>query len=107
MYTLAAVCTEFSIRCDGVPVGTIKKGMTGNGRASKQDIINATRSCGFKPFDDNEADAIALLLTEIQALQNSERVIPAPVGKANNGWNVTFLSEASLRRTHVPCCLLM
>lgn len=71
MYTLAAVCTEFSIRCDGVPVGTIKKGMTGNGRASKQDIIDATHSCGFKPFDDNEADAITLLLTKIQALQNS------------------------------------
>jgi len=45
----------------GVPVGTIKKFATGKGNAGKPDMIEAVRQWGFKPVDDNEADAIALL----------------------------------------------
>jgi hypothetical protein len=50
----------------GVPVGTIKKYATGRGNADKQAMIAAARSHGFSPVDDNEADAIAILLWAIE-----------------------------------------
>jgi crossover junction endodeoxyribonuclease RuvC len=43
----------------GVPV--IKKAWTGKGNARKEDMVARCRELGFKPEDDNEADAIALL----------------------------------------------
>ncbi len=36
--------------------------MTGKGNADKAAMIAAIRARGFRPTDDNEADAIALLL---------------------------------------------
>jgi len=49
-----------------VPVGTIKKFLTGQGNANKQAMIDAARAEGFSPADDNEADAIAILLWAIE-----------------------------------------
>jgi Holliday junction resolvasome RuvABC endonuclease subunit len=63
MHTLAAVCEEHCIKCIGIPVTTIKKFATGNGRATKEEMIAAARSRGFNPVDDNAADALAILLT--------------------------------------------
>ena len=45
----------------GVPVGTIKRHVTGKGNADKAAVIAAVRALGFEPQDDNEADALALL----------------------------------------------
>ena len=45
----------------GVPVGTIKRHVTGKGNADKDAVIAAVRARGFDPADDNEADALALL----------------------------------------------
>jgi hypothetical protein len=45
----------------GVPVGTIKRHVTGKGSASKEAVIAAVRALGHDPVDDNEADALALL----------------------------------------------
>jgi Holliday junction resolvasome RuvABC endonuclease subunit len=45
----------------GVPVGTIKRHVTGRGNADKAAVIAAVRRLGFDPKDDNEADALALL----------------------------------------------
>jgi hypothetical protein len=50
----------------GVPVGTIKRHATGKGNAPKQAMIDAARKRGFSPTDDNEADAIAILLWAIE-----------------------------------------
>lgn len=50
----------------GVPVGTIKKYLTGKGNAPKQAMIDAARARGFSPADDNEADAIAILLWALE-----------------------------------------
>ena len=44
-----------------VPVGTIKRHVTGKGNADKQAVIAAVKALGFNPADDNEADALALL----------------------------------------------
>jgi Holliday junction resolvasome RuvABC endonuclease subunit len=51
---------------EGVPVGTIKRHATGKGNANKQAMIDAACARGFSPADDNEADAIAILLWAIE-----------------------------------------
>jgi Holliday junction resolvasome RuvABC endonuclease subunit len=61
MAHLTALCEHHEIPYRGVPVGTIKKHITGKGNASKQDMIDAVKAKGFFPVDDNEADALALL----------------------------------------------
>jgi len=60
--TLTAWCEQEDIPYEGVPVGTIKRYATGKGNADKAAMIAAIRARGFAPADDNEADAIALLL---------------------------------------------
>lgn len=60
--TLTAWCEEHEIPYQGVPVGTIKRFATGKGNADKAGMIAAVKARGFRPADDNEADAIALLL---------------------------------------------
>ncbi|KPH63055.1 hypothetical protein ADT71_13880 [Novosphingobium sp. ST904] len=62
---LTAWCEEHLIAYQGVPVGTIKRYITGKGNADKAAVINAVRKVGFFPVDDNEADAIAILLWAI------------------------------------------
>ncbi|MBX6747431.1 MAG: hypothetical protein IRY87_35830 [Acetobacteraceae bacterium] len=59
---LSAWCEERAVAYEGVPVGTIKRFATGKGNADKAAMIAAVRARGFTPADDNEADAIALLL---------------------------------------------
>ena len=59
---LTAWCEEHDIPYQGVPVGTIKRHVTGKGNANKAAVIAAIRARGFDPADDNEADAIAILL---------------------------------------------
>ena len=63
---LTAWCEERSLAYQGVPVGSIKKHATGKGNADKVAMINAARARGYSPADDNEADAIALLLWAIE-----------------------------------------
>jgi len=65
MATLTAWAEQHSIPYQGVPVGTIKKHATGKGNANKAAMIEAARAKGFHPKDDNEADAIAILLWAI------------------------------------------
>ena len=66
--TLTAWCEQRSVPYQGVPVGTIKRHITGKGNADKAAVIAAVRARGFAPADDNEADALAVLLwaTETQ-----------------------------------------
>jgi len=67
---LMAVLTAWAelrgVPYQGVPVGTIKKSATGRGNAPKQAMIDSARARGFTPKDDNEADAIAILLWAIE-----------------------------------------
>ena len=66
--TLTAWCEQRAIAYQGVPVGTIKRHVTGKGNADKAAVVAAIRARGFNPTDDNEADALAILLwaTETQ-----------------------------------------
>ena len=64
---LTAWCEGSGVPYQGVPVGTIKRFATGKGNAPKDVVIAAMRARGFAPADDNEADALALLLWAIAA----------------------------------------
>lgn len=65
--TLTAFCEERDIPYEGVPVGKIKKFMTGKGNAGKPQMIAAVRKYGFEGVaDDNEADAIAIMLMKME-----------------------------------------
>jgi hypothetical protein len=66
MATLTAWAELRGVPYEGVPVGTIKRHATGRGNAPKQDMIAAARARGFSPADDNEADAIAILLWALE-----------------------------------------
>ena len=59
--TLTAWCEHHQIPYSGVPVGVIKKHATGKGNADKAAMVAAMQAMGYRPVDDNEADALALL----------------------------------------------
>jgi Holliday junction resolvasome RuvABC endonuclease subunit len=64
--TLTAWCEQRSIAYQGVPVGTMKRFIAGKGNADKAAVIDAIRARGYSPSDDNEADAIAILLWALE-----------------------------------------
>ncbi len=64
---LTAWCEERAIPYEGVPVGTIKKALTGKGNADKRAMISALHKLGYDGVvDDNEADAIAIMLHKLE-----------------------------------------
>jgi Holliday junction resolvasome RuvABC endonuclease subunit len=68
MSHLQAWCDEHEIPWQGVPVGEIKKFWTGRGNASKDEMIAEARRRGYDPVDDNEADAIAILVLKTEGV---------------------------------------
>ena len=54
-------CVENNIPCIGVGVTTIKKFGTGKGNATKEMMIKSAEELGYRPVDDNAADALHLL----------------------------------------------
>ena len=64
--TLTAWCEQQVVPYQGVPVGVIKHFIAGRGNAGKDVVMDAVRGRGFHPADDNEADAIAILLWAIE-----------------------------------------
>ena len=63
LYHIAAICDDFNIPMRGINVSVIKKHVTGHGQASKLEVIETVTKYNFHPIDDNEADAIAIMLT--------------------------------------------
>jgi Holliday junction resolvasome RuvABC endonuclease subunit len=102
---LAAVCEELKIPYQGFGVKPIKKFITGSGNASKQDVINAVQTRGYRPMaenrplDDNEADAIALLLLAENALaknifiEESKDMNSDNITRNTNGYSVSLGSR--------------
>jgi Holliday junction resolvasome RuvABC endonuclease subunit len=66
MATLTSWAELRGVPYQGTPVGTIKRHATGKGNAGKAAMVAAARDRGFSPADDNEADAIAILLWAIE-----------------------------------------
>jgi len=56
-----AFASKYEIEMMPVHTGTLKKFATGKGNASKKEMIRAAKKRGWKPKDDNEADAQLLL----------------------------------------------
>ena len=60
---LKHVCISYTINYESIPVGTIKKAFTGNGRANKKEMMAMCDKMGIKYDDDNSADAYAVAYT--------------------------------------------
>lgn len=63
---LEMVCVELGIPCEEVNLATVKKHLTGDGRAEKPDMLRAARNCGVSPKSYDEADAFGIWLTAIR-----------------------------------------
>ena len=61
MTDVLAFAAEIEAETMPVHTATLKKFATGMGNASKQEMIKTAESYGYKPLDDNEADACLLL----------------------------------------------
>jgi Holliday junction resolvasome RuvABC endonuclease subunit len=66
---MTAWCEAREIPYQGVPVGTIKKFFTGKGNADKTAMVSEARRRGHRVTDDNEADALALLMWALNELK--------------------------------------
>jgi Holliday junction resolvasome RuvABC endonuclease subunit len=64
-----AFAAEHDIELMPVHTATLKKFATGNGRASKSDMIRAASARGWNPQNDNEADAALLLEYAVNELK--------------------------------------
>lgn len=58
---LEAWCAINRIPLKPVGVGEVKKHWTGKGNANKEAMIETAKAKGFRPVDDNHADALAIL----------------------------------------------
>lgn len=79
---LTAFCDnqEEPIPYEGTPVAAIKKRATGNGAATKDMMVEACRAkLGIEPADDNEADALWLLVIMTEAERLAWPTGPVPV----------------------------
>ena len=67
LYTLASVieyvCRDRNIPVYEVAITTVKKRLTGNGRAQKEDMMKAAEGMGMAPKSHDEADAFGIWLT--------------------------------------------
>lgn len=66
LFGLAAHTVEMAhireVRCERANNASVKKFVTDNGRAKKPEVMDAIRARGWSPDDENEADALAVLL---------------------------------------------
>ena len=71
--TLTLWCEMHQIPYQGIPVGTIKRFITGKGNASKLEVLEVIKALGYRPIDDNEADALALLHLAMQKVSSAKK----------------------------------
>ena len=71
--TLTSWCEMKQIPYQGIPVGTIKRFITGRGNASKLEVIERVKALGHSPTDDNEADALALIHLAVENLSSAKK----------------------------------
>ena len=72
-----------------MPVGTIKRFIAGKGNADKDAVIAAVRARGFAPADDNEADALAILLWAIETAGRRAMNVNRKIGlELHNGHDI-------------------
>ena len=72
---LTSWCEMHTIPYQGVPVGTIKRFITGKGNASKLEVIKKVKALGHSPTDNNEADALSLLHLAMQKDSSPKKLL--------------------------------
>jgi hypothetical protein len=70
---LTSWCEIHQIPYQGIPVGTIKRFIAGKGNASKLEVIEVIKALGYRPIDDNEADALSLLHLAMQKVSSAKK----------------------------------
>lgn len=65
---LQVIALDEGIQYEGHTVQAIKRYATGRGNADKPAMLAAVREWGYRPADDNEADAIALCRLKLAEL---------------------------------------
>jgi Holliday junction resolvasome RuvABC endonuclease subunit len=75
-------CWRNSTECVEQNLMPVKKFWTGNGWASKEQMIEATEQRGFKPSNSHEADAIALrmMTLEVRWPRLARKLSKGPLG---------------------------
>ena len=63
---LEVQCLRRRIPCFECPIQSIKKELTGNGRAQKDDMVLMAKRCGLNPKTHDEADAFAVWLMGVR-----------------------------------------
>ncbi len=70
--TVQAFAAEHDVELMAVHTGELKRWATGKGNAGKPAMIEAARSRGWSPTDDNEADGQLLLEYSVESLMPME-----------------------------------
>lgn len=73
LYIMQELAYGLTIDTISMGVGTIKLKATGNGRASKEEVIKSMRLLGHNPIDDNEADAVAIMVAYKKLLEKDNK----------------------------------
>lgn len=60
---LELISDSLNIKLVPVPVGTVKKYITGSGKAEKEQMISSVEAMGYEVKDSNHADAIGVYFT--------------------------------------------
>jgi Holliday junction resolvasome RuvABC endonuclease subunit len=60
-------CAKLGLECAQTPNSTVKKALTGNGRAQKPDMMAAAKRCGLTPKNFDEADAFGVWIVSVRA----------------------------------------
>ena len=63
---LEVQCIRRGIPCFEAYLQTVKKELTGNGRADKADMVAMAKRCGLNPKSHDEADAFAVWLVAVR-----------------------------------------
>lgn len=75
-------CLQRGIVPQPVGVGQIKKFWTGAGNATKEDMMSEARRRGYEVLDDNQADALALLIRRLEEGPPVPKEVPRKTRRA-------------------------
>lgn len=75
------VAASFGIQRSVSTPSQIKKWLTGKGNADKALMVSKAKELGYKVTDDNQADAVALLLLTKETTQNVQQPTTGPAAE--------------------------
>lgn len=67
-YTACVLCETVNVELVSIPVKTIKKSFTGNGNATKEQVLQRCKDLKCNPDSYDAADAIAIMYTYLSTV---------------------------------------